>query len=135
MVDLQIVTRRRKWSPEEKAALLAEVEAKGGHVKVVARRHGISESLRYNWRAAWKAAASIPLPEPVEFLPLGIVAPHNGRGIRTYGGWHDGDTPPIRHPYRRRRDGEREGAGAGAAGDEEHDVISRAPGTKVFLAG
>ena len=75
MGDLQIVTRRRKWSSEEKAALLAEVEAEGGHVNVVARRHGISESLLYNWRAAWKAAASMQLPEPLEFLPLGIIDP------------------------------------------------------------
>jgi hypothetical protein len=49
---MEIVTRRRKWTPEEKATLLAEVEAKGGRVSVVARRHGISASLLYNWRAA-----------------------------------------------------------------------------------
>ncbi len=67
------MTRRRKWSPEDKAMLLAEIEAEGGRVKVVARRHGMSESLLYNWRAAWKAAASIRQPEPLEFMPLGIV--------------------------------------------------------------
>jgi transposase len=50
--------RRRKWSIEEKAALIAEVEAEGGAVKLVAQRHRISESLLYNWRAAWKAAAA-----------------------------------------------------------------------------
>jgi transposase len=71
--EVEIVTRRRKWSPEDKAMLLAEVEAEGGQVKVVARRHGISESLLYNWRAAWKAATSMRQPEPLEFMPLGIV--------------------------------------------------------------
>ena len=52
------VERRRKWRIEEKAALVAEVEAAGGKVRPVARRHGISESLLYNWRSAWKAAAA-----------------------------------------------------------------------------
>ena len=34
------VERRRQWTPQEKAALLAEVEATGGRVSVVARRRG-----------------------------------------------------------------------------------------------
>jgi transposase len=67
------VERRRKWSAEEKAALLAEVEAEGGRVSVVARRHGLSDSLLYNWRSAWKAAMSMRPPEPIEFLPLGVI--------------------------------------------------------------
>ena len=61
MTEVEIVARverRRKWSIEEKAALLAEVEAEGGKVKLVARRHRMSESLLYNWRSAWKAAAA-----------------------------------------------------------------------------
>ena len=76
MADAEIlarVERRRKWTAEEKAALIAEVEAEGGKVAVVARRHGVSESLLYNWRAAWKAAAALArTPEPVEFVPLGV---------------------------------------------------------------
>ena len=61
MSDVEIVARverRRKWTIEEKAALIAEVEAEGGKVKLVARRHRVSESLLYNWRSAWKAAAA-----------------------------------------------------------------------------
>jgi transposase len=42
-----------------KAALMAEVEAEGGQVSMVARRHGISKSLLYNWRSAWNAAALV----------------------------------------------------------------------------
>lgn len=52
-----VVARRRQWTPEEKVALMAEVDAEGGRVSVVARRHGISDSLLYNWRSARKAAA------------------------------------------------------------------------------
>ena len=64
----------RKWTPVQKTALLAEVEAEGGKVVVVARRHGISESLLYNWRSAWKAAGSaMRAAEPVDFVPLGVL--------------------------------------------------------------
>ena len=69
--------RRRQWTPEEKAALLAEVEATGGGVSVVARRHGISKSLLYNWRSAWKAAALVgrgAAPRSAGFIQLGVVA-------------------------------------------------------------
>ena len=54
--------------PLEKAALLAEVEAEGGKVMVVARRHRISESVLYNWRAAWKAAAVMQAPMATPFI-------------------------------------------------------------------
>ena len=77
MDDVEIVSRverRRKWTAAEKAALLAEVEAEGGKVKLVARRHGVSESLLYNWRSAWKAAAtSLRLPPPIGFVPIGAL--------------------------------------------------------------
>src|SRR5690348_13959933 len=90
MSQAAIVARRRKWRPEEKAALLAEVEAEGGRVSVVARRHGISDSLLYNWRSAWKAAAAVSMrnagPQPpVEFVPLGMIGPASD----------DGPSPPT----------------------------------------
>ena len=66
--------RRRTWSAADKAALLAEIDAEGGKVRLVARRHGISESLLYNWRSARKAAAiAMGAPENVEFIPAGII--------------------------------------------------------------
>ena len=78
MSEGEIITRRRKWNPAQKSALLAEVEAAGGRVAVVARRHGISESLLYNWRSAWKAAAcAVSAPEPVDFVALGVVGEVN----------------------------------------------------------
>jgi transposase-like protein len=66
--------RRRMWSAQEKAALLAEIDAEGGKVRLVARRHQISESVLYNWRSARKAAAvAMGAPEDVEFIPVGVV--------------------------------------------------------------
>ena len=104
MADVEImarVERRRKWTAEEKVALLAEVEAAGGKVAVVARRHQVSESLLYNWRSAWKAAAGLlRTAEPTEFVPLGVI------------GREDDDRPPLlaapadaRSPERSRRTG------------------------------
>jgi transposase len=76
-----VVERRRQWTPEQKAALLAEVEAEGGRVSVVAHRRGISTSLLYNWRSAWKAAAAArgTAIQPAEFVQLGVVADAPGR--------------------------------------------------------
>ena len=77
MADVDILgpsERRRIWSAQEKAALLAEVDAEGGKVRLVARRHGISESLLYNWRSARKAAAvAAGAADDVKFVPVGVV--------------------------------------------------------------
>jgi transposase len=68
------IERRRKWTAEEKSALLAELEAEGGKVAVVARRHRISESLLYSWRSAGKAAAAVRCTaEPMAFVPMGVI--------------------------------------------------------------
>ena len=78
-----VVERRRQWTPEEKAALMAEVEAEGGQVSVVAQRHGISKSLLYNWRSAWKAAglaARARAVPPTEFVQVGVVDDASGQG-------------------------------------------------------
>src|SRR6185312_14969576 len=42
--------RRRRWSDEEKARLVAEIMVPGAKVAEIARRHGISRSLLYTWR-------------------------------------------------------------------------------------
>jgi transposase len=59
------------------------VEAEGGQVSVVAQRHGISKSLLYNWRSAWKAAGLAARARAVpsaEFVQLGVVADASGQG-------------------------------------------------------
>jgi transposase len=72
---IEIITRRRKWSSSEKAALLAEVDSSGGKVAVVARRHGMSESVLYNWRSARKSASAVMgEAHGLDFMPLGVVA-------------------------------------------------------------
>ncbi len=83
LADVEIIARverRRKWTAKEKAALLAEVEAEGGNVMVVARRHRISGSVLYNWRAALKAAA-VHAPAAAPFIPLGVFGGSSHRDI------------------------------------------------------
>ena len=87
MADIEVVgriERRRIWSVQEKAALLAEVDAEGGKVGLVARRHRISESLLYNWRSARKAAAvAAGAAETVAFVPIGMIEnpAHHGSAL------------------------------------------------------
>jgi transposase len=70
------IERRRRWTAAEKAALLAEIEAEGGQVSLVARRHGISKSLLYNWRSACRAALAGcgPMAGSGGFIQLGVIA-------------------------------------------------------------
>ena len=75
MASMEIIRteRRRRYSDAEKAALLAEVDAGGCTIAEVARRHGMAESLLYNWRANRRAQVSIA-SEPLQFIAYGEVA-------------------------------------------------------------
>ena len=42
--------RRRRWSADEKARIIAEATAPEARVAEIARRHGVSRSLLYTWR-------------------------------------------------------------------------------------
>lgn len=74
MSDIEIIRteRRRRYSAAEKAALLAEVDRGGCTVAEVARRHGMAESLLYNWRSHRRASASVA-SEPLQFISYGEV--------------------------------------------------------------
>ena len=71
-----IASTRRRWLREQKLAILAEVDAPGGSVSEVARRHGLHTSLLFRWRrdlAKRTRSASAP-PEP-SFLPVRLTPP------------------------------------------------------------
>jgi transposase len=50
--------RRRKWSDEEKARIVAEIVASGDSVCAVARRHGLSPQQLFGWRRQLREAAA-----------------------------------------------------------------------------
>jgi transposase len=49
--------RRRKWSDEDKARIVAEILASGDSVCSVARRHGLSPQQLFGWRRQLREAA------------------------------------------------------------------------------
>src|SRR5258706_15524888 len=86
---ISTVQRRRRWSPEDKVAILDEAFRPGGSVASTADRHGVSRALIYLWRrqaregeipgVGVREAASTP------FVPVRIssVAPEPPRQART----------------------------------------------------
>lgn len=44
------IQRRRRWSVDQKMAILAEAAQPGMSISYVARRHGISSSMVFGWR-------------------------------------------------------------------------------------
>ncbi len=70
-MDVLGVERRRRWSSDEKARLVAETLAPGARVSEVARRNEVAPSLLFTWRRqAW---VQTPTAEPV-FLPVQVTA-------------------------------------------------------------
>lgn len=80
-----VATTRRRWSKSQKRSILAEVDAPGGSVSEVARRHGLPTSLLFRWRRDLGAkpvprSASSPSPAFVSLtlpasLPVAPAAP------------------------------------------------------------
>src|SRR5579859_176998 len=63
-------TRRRRWTAQEKAEILAESFRPGASVAEVARRHGMSRGLLWTWRHQARKRGAIG---ELSFVPLRIV--------------------------------------------------------------
>jgi transposase len=62
--------RRRKWSDEDKARIVAEIVASGVSVCAVARRHGLSPQQLFGWRRQLgESAARHSGTEELQFVP------------------------------------------------------------------
>src|SRR6516225_10000033 len=77
--------RRRRWSDEDKARIVAECEAPGSSVSLVARRHDLNTNLLFAWRRRVRGRqrgagevsfvpAVIALQEPAADRPAAIPA-------------------------------------------------------------
>ena len=76
--------RRRKWSDEDKARIVAEIVASGDSVCSVARRHGLSPQQLFGWRRELRGAAGgHSEAKEVQFVPAvvdaAVLAPALGR--------------------------------------------------------
>ena len=63
------VQRRRRWSAEEKAAIVQETYAPGMSVSLVARRRGIAPNQLFRWRRLYAAGALSAVGAGEEVVP------------------------------------------------------------------
>jgi transposase len=62
--------RRRTWSAEDKARIVAEIVASGASVSAVARRHGLSPQQLFGWRRELQVSqAALSHAEELQFVP------------------------------------------------------------------
>lgn len=69
------VERRRRWTDEDKLAILAEVGINGWRVTDVARRHDLTRQHIYQWRAEMRRKGLWPETDAPSVLPVEIEAP------------------------------------------------------------
>ena len=74
-----VASTRRRWSREQKRAIVNEIVAAGGSVSEVARRHGVRTSLLFRWRRDQQreqsnGAEAAPATTP-KFLPVRLPPP------------------------------------------------------------
>ncbi|MBV8890470.1 MAG: transposase [Acidobacteria bacterium] len=71
---IEVITgqrRRRHWTDEEKARIVAESYEEGANVSEVPRRHGVVRGLLTVWRRKFATAASFQAPG---FVPVRIAS-------------------------------------------------------------
>jgi transposase-like protein len=76
-VEIILGQARRRWSEDEKRALVAETFVEGQTVNAVARRHNISRSMLFGWRKQYHEALKCTAPPTttIGFTPVTITGP------------------------------------------------------------
>lgn len=80
--------RRRRWSVDQKLAIVAESLRPGASPLAVARRHGISSGHLYTWRRLIREGALSPVSTEAGLLPVHVTAEPAVAG----------PTPPLASP-------------------------------------
>ena len=95
---ISTVTRRRRWTPQEKVAILEEAFGAGSSVAATSDRHGVSRALIYLWRrqARMGLIPGVGMAEPAApaFVPVRLVTSNRDR---------DGPSTPESSPARAQR--------------------------------
>lgn len=74
--ELKLITgveRRRRWSTQEKKAILDEVCQSGASVSQVARKYGINPSQLFTWKRLMESGALQGIASQDELVPKSIV--------------------------------------------------------------
>jgi transposase len=75
-VDVILGKARRRWSVENKRALVAETFLPGSSVNGVARRHELNPSMLFSWRKRFRAELGlVKEPDRPSFAAIAIAAP------------------------------------------------------------
>lgn len=80
-MDIILGQARRRWSEEEKRAIVAETLSEGETVGSVARRHKLNPSMLFSWRKQYREAPGPAAPRsaaPAGFAPVTIVPSEPG---------------------------------------------------------
>ena len=81
-MDIILGKERRRWSREDKLAIVAETFAPGAVILEIARRRQISSGQIHTWRKQLRDDLGVPAPEPavsaappaMRFMPVAITA-------------------------------------------------------------
>jgi len=62
--------RRRRWSAEDKVAIVSSIGIDGATVTQVAHRHDVTRQQIYGWRRELKRKGLLPIPDQSCFIPV-----------------------------------------------------------------
>lgn len=67
------IHRRRRWTHEEKKAIVAETEGPGASISGVARKYGIAPRLLFSWRRQLSEEMALTTRSGAKIVPISIV--------------------------------------------------------------
>ncbi len=76
MSPIEVITsvqRRRRWSPEEKRAILEEAEQPGNSLSAVARKYGVNPNQLFHWRKLMREGALVAVGADEHVVPASEV--------------------------------------------------------------
>ena len=76
MGPIEVITsvqRRRRWSPEEKRAILEEAEQPGNSLSAVARKYGVNPNQLFHWRKLMREGALVAVAADDNVVPASEV--------------------------------------------------------------
>jgi transposase len=76
MGPIEVITsvqRRRRWSPEEKRAILEEGEQPGNSLSAVARKYGVNPNQLFHWRKLMREGALVAVEADDRVVPASEV--------------------------------------------------------------
>ncbi|MFN8658373.1 MAG: transposase [Candidatus Obscuribacterales bacterium] len=67
------VHRRRRWTNEEKKAIVRETEGPGASISAVARKYGIAPRLLFAWRRQLTEELALTVKSGAKIVPISVV--------------------------------------------------------------